>query len=471
MRAAGRIRDSRIFGGKIRLCLRVDGYSAIFLETGLNTCGKGTQNLGLLARPARDEELDGFGLLEAGDEGVFVIGTEVLARNAGFLRVELVRHGRRFPHEVAGGPLVRKVLGDGRRVLGAQDDEREGNLVVDGIGGIVVGKAGGEAGSRAEQPGGQGGQEALAGLAVMVDVGVAEIGAKMRHDAVARLEARFFGVGRLPRVFLGVFREHHGYEVGRGAVRALVEVRGHGAAHHVADEVDEIAEGVGHRVFASGGAGAGVELQLVNDGSADEEHGHGGGGGGRRAAPRGDGIGHGFHRGDEQRHVFGLGSGHDAEGGDKLDGQHALTGRHDPKDFGGIALGALEHGRHLVHGGRDDGQAEGPLALLEHVVHIGVGAGELEPLGGIGLDLGVLLFLGRGPGGGRLHDVVKRRVDLGVDFFLGDHAQRMGDRHKAHVGEALALLGAARKGQEGVGNDGDSGNAGLFKIGLVNYQP
>ena len=30
-------------GGKIRLCLRVDGYSAIFLETGLNTCGKGTQ--------------------------------------------------------------------------------------------------------------------------------------------------------------------------------------------------------------------------------------------------------------------------------------------------------------------------------------------------------------------------------------------------------------------------------------------
>ena len=196
-----------------------------------------------------------------------------------------------------------------------------------------------------------------------------------------------------------------------------------------------------------------------------------GGGGGRRAAPRGDGIGHGFHRGDEQRHVFGLGSGHDAEGGDKLDGQHALTGRHDPKDFGGIALGALEHGRHLVHGGRDDGQAEGPLALLEHVVHIGVGAGELEPLGGIGLDLGVLLFLGRGPGGGRLHDVVKRRVDLGVDFFLGDHAQRMGDRHKAHVGEALALLGAARKGQEGVGNDGDSGNAGLFKIGLVNYQP
>ena len=254
-------------------------------------------------------------------------------------------------------------------------------------------------------------------------------------------------------------------------MRALVEVRGHGAAHHVADEVDEIAEGVGHRVFASGGAGAGVELQLFDDGSADEEHGHGGGGGGRRAAPRGDGIGHGFHRGDEQRHVFGLGSGHDAEGGDKLDGQHALTGRHDPKDFGGIALGALEHGRHLVHGGRDDGQAEGPLALLEHVVHIGVGAGELEPLGGIGLDLGVLLFLGRGPGGGRLHDVVKRRVDLGVDFFLGDHAQRMGDRHKAHVGEALALLGAARKGQEGVGNDGNSGNAGLFKIGLVNYQP
>ena len=117
------------------------------------------------------------------------------------------------------------------------------------------------------------------------------------------------------------------------------------------------------------------------------------------------------------------------------------------------------------------GRLRDPLALLEHVVHIGVGAGELEPLGGIGLDLGVLLFLGRGPGGGRLHDVVKRRVDLGVDFFLGDHAQRMGDRHKAHVGEALALLGAARKGQEGVGNDGDSGNAGLFKIGLVNYQP
>ena len=62
-------------------------------------------------------------------------------------------------------------------------------------------------------------------------------------------------------------------------------------------------------------------------------------------------------------------------------------------------------------------------------------------------------------------------IDHADGLFLGDHAQRMGDRHKAHVGEALALLGAARKGQEGVGNDGDSGNAGLFKIGLVNYQP
>ena len=83
----------------------------------------------------------------------------------------------------------------------AQDDEREGNLVVDGTAGIVVGKAGCESGSRAEQSGGQGGQEVLAGLAVMVDVGVAEIGVEMPHNATARLEARFFDVGRLPRVF------------------------------------------------------------------------------------------------------------------------------------------------------------------------------------------------------------------------------------------------------------------------------
>ena len=77
----------------------------------------------------------------------------------------------------------------------AQDDEREGNLVVDGTAGIVVGKAGCESGSRAEQSGGQGGQEVLAGLAVMV------VGVEMPHDATSRLEARFFGVGRLPRIF------------------------------------------------------------------------------------------------------------------------------------------------------------------------------------------------------------------------------------------------------------------------------
>ena len=254
-------------------------------------------------------------------------------------------------------------------------------------------------------------------------------------------------------------------------MRALVEVRRYGTAYHVTDKVDEVSERVGHRILAAGRARAGIELQLFNDGTADEEHGNRGRRRCRRPAPRGRRIGHGFHSGDEQGHVFGLGSDHDAESGHEFDGQHALTGRNDPQHFGRGALGALEHGLHLFHGGRNDGQAERPLALLEHGVHVGVGTGELEPLGGIGLGLCLSLFLGRRPRDRGLHDVVKRRIDLGVDFFLGNHAQRMGNRHETHVGQALTLLRTARKGQEGIGNDGNSGNAGLFEIGLVNYQP
>ena len=50
-------------------------------------------------------------------QGAFLIRIVVLARNAGFLRVEFVRHGHRFPHEVAGGALFREVLDNGRRVF------------------------------------------------------------------------------------------------------------------------------------------------------------------------------------------------------------------------------------------------------------------------------------------------------------------------------------------------------------------
>ena len=47
----------------------------------------------------------------------------------------------------------------------------------------------------------------------------------------------------------------------------------------------------------------------------------------------------------------------------------------------------------------------------------------------------------------------------------------MRNSHEAHVGQPLTLLGAAREGKEGVGNDGDGGNAHLLEVGLVNYQP
>ena len=395
---------------------------------------EGNPDLGLLARAAGDEELDGFRLLETGNECIVVIRTEVLGWHAGFLRVELVGHGRGFTHEFAGILLNREVLGNGRRMFGAKHHEREGNLVGDGVAGIVVGHAGSEAGSRTEQAGGQCGQQALAGLAVMVDVGVAKIGAEMRYDAVRGLEARFLGVARFPGIFPGIFRKHHGHEVVGGTVRALVEVRRYGTAYHVAHKVDEVTERIGDRVFAARSAGTGIELQLFNDGTADKKHGNRGGRGGGRSAPCGYGIGHGFHRGDEQRHMFGLGSGHNAERSHQFNGQHALTGRNDPEHFSGVALGALKHGLHLVHGGRNDGQGKRPLALLEHLVHIRIGAGELEGLGGIGFYLSAVLLPGRLPLSCGLDDVVEGCVHLGVDFGLGDHAQRMRNRHEAHVG-------------------------------------
>lgn len=198
-------------------------------------------------------------------------------------------------------------------------------------------------------------------------------------------------------------------------MRALVEVRGHGAAHHVADEVDEVAEGVGHRVFTSGCAGARVELELFDDGAADDDQGARGRGGGGGAAPcRLRGL-HGVDRGEQQGHVLGWGPGHDAEDGHKLDSQHALAGRDDPQNFGGGVLGALEHFPHPINGGRDDGKRKRPLALGEQLVHVGVGSGELEGLGRIRGLLGGFLFLDGLPLGRGLDDVAEGGVDLGVD--------------------------------------------------------
>ena len=47
----------------------------------------------------------------------------------------------------------------------------------------------------------------------------------------------------------------------------------------------------------------------------------------------------------------------------------------------------------------------------------------------------------------------------------------MGNFDKAEICQALALLGSESEPFELIGNDGDSGNTGLFKITLVNYQP
>ena len=169
--------------------------------------------------------------------------------------------------------------------------------------------------------------------------------------------------------------------------------------------------------------------------------------------------------------MFGLGSGHDAERGHQFDGQHALTGRNDPHHFGGITLGALEHGLHLVHGRRNNGQRERPLALGEQLVHIGIGAGELEGLGGVRLFLGCFLFLGRLPLGRGLDDILKGGVHLGFHFSFGKHADGMGNDDETHVRQPLTFLGAAGKGQKLVGCDGYRGNAHFLKITLVNYQP
>ena len=47
----------------------------------------------------------------------------------------------------------------------------------------------------------------------------------------------------------------------------------------------------------------------------------------------------------------------------------------------------------------------------------------------------------------------------------------MGNFDKAEICQALALLGSEGEPLELIGNDGDSGNTGLFKITRVNYQP
>ena len=47
----------------------------------------------------------------------------------------------------------------------------------------------------------------------------------------------------------------------------------------------------------------------------------------------------------------------------------------------------------------------------------------------------------------------------------------MGNFDEAEIRQTLALLCAEREPFELIGNDGDSGNTGLFKITLVNYQP
>ena len=47
----------------------------------------------------------------------------------------------------------------------------------------------------------------------------------------------------------------------------------------------------------------------------------------------------------------------------------------------------------------------------------------------------------------------------------------MRNRHKTQIRQPLALLSAAGQGKKGFRNKSDSGNTGLFKITLVNYQP
>ena len=169
--------------------------------------------------------------------------------------------------------------------------------------------------------------------------------------------------------------------------------------------------------------------------------------------------------------MLGLGPGHDAEDGHKLDGQHTLAGRDDPQHFGGGALGALEHFPHPINGGRDDGKRKRPLALGEQLVHVGVGSGELEGLGRIRGLLGGFLFLDGLPLGRGLDDVAEGGVDLGVDLLLGEHTNGMRHRDEAHVRQPLALLRAPGEGYELVGYDCYRGDAHLFEIALVNYQP
>lgn len=47
----------------------------------------------------------------------------------------------------------------------------------------------------------------------------------------------------------------------------------------------------------------------------------------------------------------------------------------------------------------------------------------------------------------------------------------MRNDHEAEIRQPLTFLRAAGKSDELIGCDGDRGNAGLFKIALVNYQP
>nr|DAD74845.1 MAG TPA: hypothetical protein [Myoviridae sp. ctrnx29] len=169
--------------------------------------------------------------------------------------------------------------------------------------------------------------------------------------------------------------------------------------------------------------------------------------------------------------MFGLRAGHDAEGGNEFNSQHAVARRHDPDDFGRLALGAPEHGLHLFNRGRHDGQGERPPALLEHLIDVSVGALEFHSLGGIGLSLGV------GPGRSWLpfdagvHNLSENGIDLCGCFFFWDHAERMGNFDEAEIRQALALLCAEREPPKLIGNYGDCRDAGLFKITLVNYQP